>query len=144
MMVAGVIAHAVGTGVAMIVELPSPDRTLWRIGRRLAIAGTCGIAIWVIFQVVYTSLARASTAIYLEYWWLEAMLVMALAVWLCGIPLRRVEPAWTRYGAPLAIVAMLATGLTLTVAVYRAAQQYQPGTAPGGPNTGPKMPPPDK
>src|SRR5689334_1375557 len=77
MMLAGVIAHGVGTGVAMIVDLPSASRTFSSIGRRLAIAGICAAAIWGIFRLLYPFLARASTALYIEYWWLEAILVMA-------------------------------------------------------------------
>jgi hypothetical protein len=134
LMIAAVIAHGVGTAVAMALELPSERRTLQMISRRVGIAAVCAVILWFAIRWLYTSIAYAAPSLYREYGGVEAILTAAVAYALCALAARRVEPAWPRYAAPLAMVAVVVTCIILLAMIYTPPPAYQLGPVRGGPN----------
>ena len=139
LILAGIIAHGVGTAVALVVDLPLEGRTLRLVSWRVGVAAVCALFLWVAVPVIYKTIIHISLPLYLAYSGLEAILSALLTFALCAVVVRRVEPAWHRYAGPLAIVAIVVTTIVVIVLTSRAAPP--PGTFPPG---GPNMPEPRK
>lgn len=73
---------------------------------RALFAALCGLILYVAIPATYKALISVSPQLYRAYPDLEAILASAIAYALCAVGAWRVEPAWHRYGGPLAVVAL--------------------------------------
>lgn len=143
LMLAGVIAHGVGTAVAMVLDLQPKGRTFRMVGWRVGVAGLCALLLWFAVPTTYKAIIYMSIPLYRAYSGLEAIVSAVIAYGVCAVVARRVEPAWHRYGGPLALVAIVVTTMVVIVLTSRTAPPY-PGASRGGVNQlppgGPNMP----
>src|ERR1700704_5372345 len=58
LMIAAVIAHGVGTAVAMVLELPSPTRDVRTVRWRVVVATLCGLFLWAVTSTLIQSWPR--------------------------------------------------------------------------------------
>jgi hypothetical protein len=145
LMLAAVIAHGVGTAVAMVVDLSPSTRNLRQVSWRAGVAAMCALFLWFAIPATYRAIIFSSLPVYREYSGLEAILSAAIAFAVCAVVARRFEPVWARYGGPLALVAVVVTSIIVIVLTSNTVPP-QPGASRGGANQlppgGPNMPSP--
>ena len=139
LMLAGVIAHGVGTAVAMLLDLPRTARTLRVVSWRIGVAASCALFLWFAVPTTYKAVISLSWPLYREYSGSEAIVSALFAYALCAVLARYVESAWPRFAGPLALVAVVVTTIVVFVLTSRAAPS--PGAfPPGGPNIAEPLP----
>lgn len=127
MALAAVIAHALGTAAAMILDLPLPKRNLRTVLWRIGVAAATTPVLWFGFLLLVGTWPRV---FYLSGLGLIAAAVIAST--LCALVVWPIEPAWSRYAAPLALVAITVT--SIWAAMLTSSVANLPGPLPGGPN----------
>jgi hypothetical protein len=79
LMLAGVIAHGVGTAVAMFLDLPTAKRTLRLVSWRAGVALACSVFLWFAVPATYKTIIYMSFDLYRAYAGFEAIFGAAIA-----------------------------------------------------------------
>jgi hypothetical protein len=141
LILAAVIAHGVGTAVAMALDVSSATRTFQQVIRRVGLAALCALILYIAIPVTYKALIYLSPELYRMYSGWEAILSSVIIYALCAAVTRRFEPAWYRYAGLLALVALIVTSTYVSRRSVYSASPTQALPAPGGPNTSGAPPP---
>jgi len=109
LILASVLAHSIGTAIALLFDLPPTKRATSLVGRRICVVTVCAVLLWVAVPIILRTLIASSARLF--YSNIGAVISSVLVYCLCVALTSRIEPMWRHYAGWLGLVLFAAVGL---------------------------------